>query len=438
MTDEIVHRLESEVRSYCRSFPVVFQRAQGAELFDERGRSYLDFFAGAGTLNYGHNDPTLKERLIEYIAGSGITHGLDMTTSAKCRFLELFEARILKPRKLDYKVMFPGPTGANAVEASLKLARKVTGRSNVISFTNAFHGMTLGALAATGNGEKRAGAGVALSGVTRMPFDGYLGPTVDTLDYLEKALDDPSSGVDAPAALIVETIQAEGGVNVGSIPWLRRLERIARSCGALLIVDDIQVGCGRTGPFFSFERAGLKPDIVCLSKSLSGYGLPLAVVLMRPELDVWKPGEHNGTFRGHNLAFVTAAAALETYWADDELTRAVDRRATIVGAALGALAAQFPAEVRGRGLIQGLLFQDPELASRAARKAFERGLVIETAGPRDEVLKVLPPLTISDEQLSRGLEIMSASVAATLAESRRQTERPRSQPPARSTEVNAS
>ena len=438
MTDEIVHRLESEVRSYCRSFPVVFQRAQGAELFDERGRSYLDFFAGAGTLNYGHNDPTLKERLIEYIAGSGITHGLDMTTSAKCRFLELFEARILKPRKLDYKVMFPGPTGANAVEASLKLARKVTGRSNVISFTNAFHGMTLGALAATGNGEKRAGAGVALSGVTRMPFDGYLGPTVDTLDYLEKALDDPSSGVDAPAALIVETIQAEGGVNVGSIPWLRRLERIARSCGALLIVDDIQVGCGRTGPFFSFERAGLKPDIVCLSKSLSGYGLPLAVVLMRPELDVWKPGEHNGTFRGHNLAFVTAAAALETYWADDELTRAVDRRATIVGAALGALAAQFPAEVRGRGLIQGLLFQDPELASRAARKAFERGLVIETAGPRDEVLKVLPPLTISDEQLSRGLEIMSASVAAALAESRRQTERPRSQPPARSTEVNAS
>jgi diaminobutyrate-2-oxoglutarate transaminase len=291
MTDEIVHRLESEVRSYCRSFPVVFQRAQGAELFDERGRSYLDFFAGAGTLNYGHNDPTLKERLIEYIAGSGITHGLDMTTSAKCRFLELFEARILKPRKLDYKVMFPGPTGANAVEASLKLARKVTGRSNVISFTNAFHGMTLGALAATGNGEKRAGAGVALSGVTRMPFDGYLGPTVDTLDYLEKALDDPSSGVDAPAALIVETIQAEGGVNVGSIPWLRRLERIARSCGALLIVDDIQVGCGRTGPFFSFERAGLKPDIVCLSKSLSGYGLPLAVVLMRPELDVWKPGD---------------------------------------------------------------------------------------------------------------------------------------------------
>ncbi len=438
MTDRIVHRLESEVRSYCRSFPVVFDRAEGAELADERGRRYLDFFAGAGTLNYGHNDPALKERLIDYIAGSGITHGLDMTTSAKCRFLEVFESRILAPRKLDYKVMFPGPTGANAVEASLKLARKVTGRTNVIAFTNAFHGMTLGALAATGNGEKRAGAGVSLSDVTRMPFDGYLGPTVDTLDYLEKVLGDPSSGVDAPAALIVETIQAEGGVNVACIPWLRRLERIARSCGALLIVDDIQVGCGRTGTFFSFERAGLKPDIVCLSKSLSGYGLPLAIVLMRPELDVWKPGEHNGTFRGHNLAFVTAAAALEAYWTDGELTQAVERRAAIVNAALGALAAQFPAEVRGRGLIQGLLFQDAALAGRAARKAFERGLIIETAGPRDEVLKILPPLTISDDQLSRGLEIMSAAVTATLAEPRRPGERPRTQPPSRPAEVNAS
>jgi diaminobutyrate-2-oxoglutarate transaminase len=443
MKENIVHRLESEVRSYCRSFPVVFTRAEGAQLFDEQGRAYLDFFAGAGTLNYGHNDPYLRERLIEYIAGAGITHGLDMTTAAKCRFLRLFENKVLQPRKLEYKLMFPGPTGANAVEASLKLARKVTGRTNVIAFTNAFHGMTLGALAATGNGEKRAGAGLPLTGVTRMPFDGYLGATVDTLDYLERVLDDPSSGVDAPAAFLVETIQAEGGVNVATIPWLRRLERIARDKGALLIVDDIQVGCGRTGSFFSFERAALRPDIVCLSKSLSGYGLPLALVLIRPDLDVWKPGEHNGTFRGHNLAFVTAAAALERYWSDHEFTSAIDRRAAMVNAALGTLAAQIPAEVRGRGLIQGLMFQDPTLASLAARKAFQRGLVIETAGPRDEVLKVLPPLTIPDEQLSRGLEIMTASVAAALAElqgtpSSAPSQR-RTQPPAaRTTEVTAS
>lgn len=436
MNESIIHRLESEVRSYCRSFPVVFTRAEGAELVDERGQSYLDFFAGAGTLNYGHNHPELKAQLIDYIAGSGITHGLDMATTAKCRFLEVLEQNVLRPRQLDYKVMFPGPTGANAVEASLKLARKVTGRTNVVAFTNAFHGMTLGALAATGSEAKREGAGVTLGGITRMPFDGYLGPAVDTLDYLERVLEDPSSGVDAPAAFLVETIQAEGGVNVASIPWLQRLERLARKVGALLIVDDIQVGCGRTGTFFSFERAGLRPDIVCLSKSLSGYGLPLALVLLRPEIDVWKPGEHNGTFRGHNLAFVTATAALERFWGNDELTQDVERRAAVVSAALRTLAGSFPVEVRGRGLIQGLAFRDPALAGRAARKAFQQGLVIETAGARDEVLKVLPPLTISDRQLSRGLEIMTASVAAAFNEARSVSPaRPHSHPPS---EINPS
>lgn len=407
-------RLESQVRSYCRSFPTVFTAASGSTLVDQRGQRYLDFFAGAGALNYGHNHPLLKARLLEYIEADGVTHSLDMATEAKRRFLEALDSKIFEPRGLDYRVMFPGPTGTNAVEAALKIARKVTGRTNVVAFTNAFHGMTLGSLALTGNESKRAGAGVSLDNTTRLPFAGYLGDEVDTIEMAEQLLADGSSGVEPPAAIVIETVQAEGGVNVASDEWLRRLAKAAHACGALLIVDDIQVGCGRTGPFFSFETSGIRPDIVCLSKSLSGYGTPLAVTLLRPELDQWDPGEHNGTFRGHNLAFVTAATALEHFWSDDQLSRDVERKAALVRERLETMAARWDAEVRGRGLIQGIAFDNPEIPSLASREAFERGLIFETAGPRDEVAKLLPPLTIDDDALLEGLDLMEASFEAVL------------------------
>lgn len=407
-------RMESEVRSYCRMFPTVFTRANGHTLIDEQGDGYIDFFSGAGALNYGHNNRILRERLIDYIAGDGITHSLDMATSAKRRFLEAFDKLILQPRSMDYKVMFPGPTGTNAVEAALKLARKITGRANVIAFTNGFHGMTLGSLALTGNAAKRSGAGVSLPDTTHMPYCGYFGTDTDTIELLEGYLADSSSGVEEPAALVVETVQAEGGVNVASREWLQRLESVAKEIGAFLIVDDIQVGCGRTGPFFSFERAGISPDMICLSKSLSGYGLPLAITLMKPELDKWNPGEHNGTFRGHNPAFVTATAALETYWACDELTKKVNRDAARVREVMFSLADDYEVDVRGRGLIQGIEFEDQSVASEISREAFERGLIIETAGPCDEVLKALPPLTTDEEGLERGLEIMEESARKVL------------------------
>jgi diaminobutyrate-2-oxoglutarate transaminase len=271
--------------------------------------------------------------------------------------------------------------------------------------------MTLGSLAATGNGTKRAGAGVPLSHVARAPFDGYMGPEVDTLSFLERRLEDASSGLDSPAAIILETIQAEGGVNAASKRWLQGIAKLARRHGALLIVDDIQVGCGRTGPFFSFEEYGIVPDIVCLSKSLSGFGQPLAVTLMRPELDVWSPGEHNGTFRGNNLAFVTATAALETFWADDRFQREVTTKAGFTRARLDRLAKEHGATVKGRGLILGLSFDDSEIATRASREAFARGMVIETAGPDDEVLKLLPSLTITQPELERGLDIIADSLS---------------------------
>ncbi|MCG8421448.1 MAG: diaminobutyrate--2-oxoglutarate transaminase [Proteobacteria bacterium] len=416
---EIIERRESQVRSYCRSFPTVFTRAAGSFLYDGDGREYIDFFAGAGALSYGHNNPELKERLLQYIGGGGITHSLDMATEAKCQFLDALERIILRPRDLDYRVMFPGPTGTNAVEAALKLARKVTGRTGVVSFTNGFHGMTLGSLAVTGNAQKRGGAGIPLTNTVRMPFDGYFGEDVDTIEYMATLLGDSSSGVTAPAAFIVETVQAEGGVNPASWPWLERLQALAREYGALLIVDDIQVGCGRTGPFFSFEPAGLRPDIVCLSKSLSGFGLPLAVTLIRPDIDIWQPGEHNGTFRGNNHAFVTAAAALEHFWCDSPLSQSTAAKAAIMSSRLDILATARGAEVRGRGLIQGLVFDDASLAARISRHAFARGLVIETAGPRDEVLKLLPPLTMNVDTMTTGLDLIEDSIGAALDETAR-------------------
>ncbi|GAB4321538.1 MAG: diaminobutyrate--2-oxoglutarate transaminase [Dehalococcoidia bacterium] len=410
-------QLESEVRGYCRSWPTVFRTARGSRLTDVDGREYIDFFAGAGVLNYGHNDPQMRARLIEYLSRDGILHGLDMATRAKQEFLETFDRVILKPRGLDYKIQFPGPTGTNAVEAALKLARKVTGRELVVGFTNAFHGMTLGSLAVTGNEAKRAGAGVPLHHSVSMPYDGFLGDDVDTIAYLQSYLDGSGTGVSLPAAVIVETVQAEGGVNVASDEWLRRLAVTCKDHDILLIVDDIQAGCGRTGPFFSFESAGVTPDIVCLSKSLSGFGQPMALTLIRRDLDVWNPGEHNGTFRGNNAAFVTATEALR-YWTTDELTREVLRKSEVMKRRLEAIAARFPAAKatwRGRGMIQGLYCEVPGLASKVTRAAFERGLIIETSGPEDEVVKLLPPLVIDDETLQQGLDIIEASFAAVTA-----------------------
>ncbi|HWU83979.1 MAG TPA: diaminobutyrate--2-oxoglutarate transaminase, partial [Rhodocyclaceae bacterium] len=411
---KIFEELESEVRSYARSFPRLFNRASGEYMFDDDGNRYLDFLAGAGTLNYGHNNALFKKALLDYIEADGIAHGLDLHTVAKMQFLETFRNKILKPRNLDYQVQFPGPTGTNAVEAALKLARNVTGRHNVISFTNGFHGVTMGSLATTGNSHHRGAAGLPLGGVSRMPFDGYLGDGFDTTAYLDKALADGSSGIDKPAAVIVETVQGEGGINAASFEWLKALETVCRRHGVLLIVDDIQAGCGRTGTFFSFEPIGLKPDIVTLSKSISGYGLPMALVLMRPDLDQWKPGEHNGTFRGNNLAFVTAKAAIDYYWTDDKFQKSIQEKSQMIAARLAAIAERYGNgnfTVRGRGMFQGLNCVNGEIASQITRRAFAKGMIIETSGADDQVVKLLCPLTISKAALEEGLDILETSIS---------------------------
>lgn len=412
----VFETVESEVRSYCRAWPVVFDRAQGSRLHDESGRAYLDFFAGAGSLNYGHNNPVLKQALLEYIERDGITHALDMSTTAKRAFLETFHSTVLAPRGLPYKVMFPGPTGTNAVEAALKLARKAKGREAVVSFTNAFHGMSLGSLAVTGNAFKRAGAGVPLVHSTPMPFDNYLGGRTPDFLWFERLLADQGSGLNNPAAVIVETVQGEGGVNVARAEWLRGLADLCRRRDMLLIVDDVQMGCGRTGDFFSFEEAGITPDIVTVSKSISGYGLPMSLCLFKPELDIWEPGEHNGTFRGNNPAFVTATAALETYWRDGVLRERTRVQGGRIEQALADLCADHErdgASYRGRGMVWGLEFTRKERAAEVCRRAFELGLLIETSGPESEVVKLLPALTVSADELDEGLAILARSVRET-------------------------
>lgn len=410
---KIFEEIESEVQSYARAFPRVFNKAVGEYLYDEEGVEYLDFLAGAGTLNYGHNNPIFKEKLLEYIHSDGITHGLDLHTKAKAEFLETFNEKILKPRGLSYVLQFTGPTGTNAVEAALKLARNVTGRENIIAFTNGFHGVSLGALAATGNSHHRGAAGVSLNGVSRMPYDGYLGDDMDTIAYLDKVLSDSSSGIDLPAAVIVETVQGEGGINAASFEWLKDLQATCKKHDVLLIVDDIQAGCGRTGDYFSFEEAGLYPDIVTLSKSLGGYGLPFAMVLIRPEIDQWKPGEHNGTFRGNSFAFVTAKAAIDTYWSDDNFSKEIKRKGEYVSKRLEAIVEKYGEgnfSTRGRGMFQGINCVNSDIAGKITHKAFQKNMIIETSGADDQVVKFLCPLVISDENLKKGLDIVEQAI----------------------------
>lgn len=408
----IFKKHESNVQCYANNFPVVFSSAKGCWLHTENGDRYLDFLAGAGSLNYGHNNPVLKRALLDYIDQDGLTHGLDMHSQAKAHFLTSLTEKILAPRDLEYKVQFTGPTGTNAVESAMKLARKIKNRTNIVAFTNGFHGVSYGALAATGNQHHRGGAAMPLTGVTRFPYEGYA--DIDGLALFEAMLNDNSGGLDTPAAAIVEVVQGEGGLNAASNEWLQRLSKICKDNDVLLIVDDIQAGCGRTGTFFSFEPSGIKPDMVTLSKSIGGYGLPMAIMLMKPELDQWAPGEHNGTFRGNNHAFITAAEAIDTYWHNDDFQTHIQERAAQLNKALQKTLKQYSnlfVGIKGRGLMQGIECKDGDIADLITSDCFENGMVIETAGPNDEVVKFFCPLTVSESELEQGIHIFEKAVA---------------------------
>ena len=351
------------------------------------------------------------DKVVEYIHNNGITHALDMSTEAKKSFINTFIDVILTPRGLDYKLMFCGSTGTNANEAAIKIARKATGRKTIFAFMGAFHGMTLGSLALTSNSYSREGAGVSLNDVVFMPFPYGFNESFDTIAYIENVLQDDHSGIELPAAIIVETVQAEGGVVVAPNEWLKRLRQLCTKYGILLICDDIQVGCGRTGSFFSFERAEIVPDMVTLSKSIGGCGFPMSLLLVKPEFDLLRSGEHNGTFRGNQLAFVAATTALH-YYRDSTFLDEVHKKENLISQWVfnEILAINEQINHRGIGLIHGIdfgAFEDGgKICEKIADLCFENNLIIERAGRKDTVLKLMPALTVEVNDLLSGLEII--------------------------------
>lgn len=419
MDTSVFERWESEIRGYCRAYPTVFVSASNARQVDEEGRSYIDFFAGAGALNFGHNNPDMKREMIAFLERDGVAQSLDMYTDVKRDFVDTFARTILEPRGWDYRLQFMGPTGSNAVEAAVKLARRVTGRHHVVAFSNGFHGMTLGALALTANDYFRGAAGVPLEHVVRLPFESMPGGGLDQIDAYRQALADPSSGQLPPAAFVVEVVQAEGGVNVASAEWLQAVQQLARDVGALLVVDDIQAGMGRTGSFFSFDELGIDPDIVILAKGIGGYGTPLAMNLVKPEHDQhWKPGEHTGTFRGQGLSFVAGTVALR-YFADDELMSQVKAKGERMRERLQTLADKHEDrgwQVRGRGMMQALDVVDGAFAKAVQQRAFETGLLFGPCGSGGRVCKLIPPLTIPEDELDAGLDLFEEAVTSVASE----------------------
>lgn len=411
MNTKSFEEYESVVRSYCRHFPKVFTNAKGAVITDEDGVEYIDFFCGAGAVNYGHNNPYIKQRMLDYLMTDGIIHALDMYTVPKREFIETLEKKIIEPRGMKYKIQFCGPTGTNGVEAALKLARKNKGRRNIFAFMGCFHGMTLGALSLTSEMYARNGAGASLNDVTHIPAP-YMFEGLDVIKYMQTLLDDDHSGVEKPAAIIMETLQAEGGIRPFSDEFLRDVREFCDKNDILMIIDDIQVGCCRTGTFFSFERAGIVPDMVIMSKSIGGLGMPLSIVLLKEDLDIWKPAEHNGTFRGNQLSFIAGTASFE-WLLENNIEEETRRKEMIVKEFITReiLPLDERLELRGMGLIWGIDFGaiDPELSEKIIERCFEKQLICECAGRDGAVLKIMPPLVIEDTLLMKGLNIIAES-----------------------------
>jgi diaminobutyrate-2-oxoglutarate transaminase len=406
--DASIRAKESEVRYYSRLFPVVLSKGSGSYVYDQDGNRYLDFFCGSGSLNYGHSNPVMKQAVIDYLQDDGIINGLDQMTSAKMLFMNNFFETIIVPRGFNYKMQFCGPTGTNCVEAAIKLARKYTGREKIVYFEHSFHGMSYGSMSVSGMKNKKLHKDYTKHTV-EMPYAEKPESITNFKRYLQSV-----SAEELPAAVILETIQAEGGIKVAPKEWLEEVASIARDFGLLLIADEIQTGCGRTGTFFSFENINIKPDIVCLSKSLSGYGFPLSVNLINPAIDCWTPGEHNGTFRGNNIAFVSASRALE-YWKTDAFEKKIMNSAAIIDDYFMADSFLRKVRLKGRGLMRGIELRNEEETMHVQKMLFKNGILMDVCGFRDNVIKIMPPITIAQDDLQKGLDIIHQSLLKCLS-----------------------
>ncbi|WP_189305157.1 diaminobutyrate--2-oxoglutarate transaminase family protein [Streptomyces cinerochromogenes] len=438
---------ESSARTYARALPIVPVRARGLTIEGADGRRYLDCLSGAGTLALGHNHPVVLEAIRTVLDSGAPLSVLDLATPVKDAFItELF--RTLPPGLTDRaRVQFCGPAGTDAVEAALKLVRAATGRTGILAFTGAYHGMTAGALAASGSARDVQVARLPYPQDYRCPFGVGGRPGAElAARWTESLLDDPKSGVPLPAGMILEPVQGEGGVIPAPDGWLRRMRRLTTDRAIPLIADEIQTGVGRTGAFWAVDHSGITPDVMVLSKAIGG-SLPLAVIVYRDDLDVWQPGAHAGTFRGNQLAMAAGTATL-AYVRENALAE----RAAALGARmltqLTELTHQFPCvgDVRGRGLMIGVELVDPDtdhtsshtaplpghpdtaptgleptrtphpaapqLAAAVQRECLQRGLIVELGGRHASVIRLLPPLTISDEQATAVLDRLADAVAA--------------------------
>jgi diaminobutyrate-2-oxoglutarate transaminase len=401
--------MESRVNSYGTVFPKTIASAEGEYLIPADGKRYFDMFSSAGVANFGHNHPRIRQAIIDYLQENGVVHGLDYFTTTKQRFIEKFEATALARHRGEYRYYFSPPAGTLAIEAAVKYARKATGRRTLGCFTNAFHGLTYNALSMTGNLSKRRAAYGDLASVARFPYDGYLGAGVDLLSLYRKQIHDASGGYDAPAAIVFETIQAEGGVHACSREWYEGVLDLCKEEGIVSIVDDIQTGCGRSGGFFSFDQISDRmPDIICMAKGVSGFGLPCSLVIVKKELDILDPGENSGTFRGNNLGVRAGTAMLELY-ATDECRALIAGNERLAADALKDVPSRF--DVRGRGLLYGVDMHDAELAKRLQSRLTEHGVLVERCGGSPAVVKIMPPLVSRPDELGRALAIVREHLA---------------------------
>lgn len=413
-------RFESNARSYPHKFPIAIKSAQGAWITDVEGRKYLDCLSGAGTLALGHNHSEVIGAIRTLLDHQMPLHTLDLTTPVKDAFCETV-LKLLPGSPSDWRLQFCGPTGADAVEAALKLAKIATGRSGILSFSGAYHGMTHGALSVTGNLGPKTSVGGLMPGIQFLPYPysyrcplGIGGETAAIAlgVLIERFLDDVESGVTKPAAIIVEAIQGEGGVIPAPVPWLVKLREVTQRHGIILILDEVQAGIGRTGQWFAFDHAKIVPDMIVLSKAIGG-GLPLSLVAYQAGFDVWSPGAHAGTFRGNQLAMAAGQATLDIMVKNRVLDNVVS-----VGAALEhrliRLQRNLPCigDIRGRGLMLGIEIVDtelpvdslgshpphPRLSQALQRACFDNQLIVELGGRHGAVLRLLPPLTLTHQE----------------------------------------
>lgn len=411
---EIFERLETECRSYCRGIPVIFDKAQGSVITGADGSEYLDFFSGAGAVNYGHNHPQMTQAITEYLQSSHIVHALDLHTTTKSRLLTAIDEVLLKPNDWDYKIQFTGPTGTDANEAALKLARIATGRRRVVAFNGSYHGMSIGSLSVSGSNRLRSVGGPLLHETTFVPFeDGPVGK-FDSIEFLERLSNDAGSGQEMPAAVIVEGVQIQAGVYSASNKWLQDVRAWTKANDVIMIMDEVQTGCGRTGAFFSFERAGIVPDMITVAKSIGGYGLPMALVFIAREFDKWNPGDHTGTFRGNQLAFLAGEIALH-FWQDPEFLKLVKANCDAIETAMATFAREpIVHACRCEGLIAGIDFgaKQGNRAERFQKLVLDAGVIVETCGPDHEVVKLMPPINTPTTLLIDGLDRLTLALKA--------------------------